>query len=277
MTGWKTKLGGAGLISGGVGAIIGGFVADPMNGEMMSGLIAAAGRVDADPSVRAVVLSGAGPSFCAGLDSANFGEMASGELSASRQDVQEAYGDLSAGGANRAQQVGWAWHELAVPVIAAVHGNALGGGLNLVLAADLRVVAPDATFGFVEITWGLIPDMSDSQSLRRLVGVDRAKRVVLTGERFTGAEAAEWGLATELADEPLARATALAQSISSHNPEAVRAALVVLDAAIDADTADGLATEASRSSKLIGTPNQIEAVVAQLEGRTAVFEDPDVG
>lgn len=244
-----------------------------LNGELMSGLVDAAATIERDRSVRAVVLHGAGRSFCAGLDMANFGSMASGALRSDSANVQDAYTDLSPGGANRPQQMAWRWRELSIPVIAAVHGAALGGGLNLALAADMRIVSPDAKLGFVEITWGLMPDMSASQSLRRLVGDDRAKLLVLTGRRFDGREAVEWGLATELSDDPLARAREIAAEIAAHNPDAVRAALAVLDHSVDAETADGLAEEARRSSGLIGSPNQIEAVTARMEGRDSSFTD----
>ena len=230
-------------------------------------------RIAADSSVRAVVLAGNGRSFCAGLDTANFATMMSGDLTADSENIQAAYADLSASGANRAQQTGWLWQELAVPVIAAVHGSALGGGLNLALAADMIVVAPDAKLGFVEISWGLIPDMSASQSLRRLVGVDRAKLLVLTGQTFSGEEAHAWGLATEVADDPVARATEIATAIAANNPDAVRAALRVLNHSVDADTAAGFAEETQMSSALIGSPNQIEAVHARLSGEPAAFDD----
>lgn len=245
-----------------------------LNGEMMDGLITAARQIHADPTVRVAVLSGEGRSFCSGLDMANFGSMASGSLTADSDNVQEAYRDLSPGGANRPQQVGWLWQEIAVPTIAAVHGHALGGGLNLALATDLRVMAPDARLGFVEITWGLMPDMSASQSLRRLVGSERAKLLMLTGRRFTGQEAYDWGLTSELAANPLDRAMEIAGEIAVRNPESTRAILGVLNQAVDADTASGLANEAKASSKLIGTANQIEAVSAMFENREPSFRDP---
>jgi len=244
-----------------------------LNGELMGDLIATAAALGADSSVRAVVLSGNGRSFCSGVDTSNFASMMTGDLTADSSSVQEAYSDLSPAGANRAQQVAWCWRELEVPVIAAVHGIALGGGLNLALGADMRIAAPDASMGFVEITWGLIPDMSASQSLRRLVGDDRAKQLILTGERFTGAQAYEWGLATELAADPVGRALEIARAIAGFSPDAVRAALALLNHGVDADTRAGLADETTRSSALIGTPNQIEAVRARLSGEPADYED----
>jgi enoyl-CoA hydratase/carnithine racemase len=243
-----------------------------IGGGMLHEIVATAAALRELDDVRVVVLRGEGPSFCAGLDTANLAAMGSGDLDRDSDGMDDNYTNLSADGANRAQQVGWSWQELDVPVIAAVHGAAFGGGLNLALGADLRVMAPDAKLGFVEITWGLMPDMSATQSLRRLVGLERAKQLVLTGRRFSGADAVAWGLATELADDPTERAFEIAREIAGLNPAAVRAAKAVLNATADADTAAGFLLEASRSRELIATPDQIEAVVARLEGRTPRFE-----
>ena len=245
-----------------------------INGEMMEGLRHAVAEVAADPSCRVVIVHGSGRSFCAGLDMANFAEMAGGRLSGDTDSVREALADRSPQGANRAQQVGWAWRELPVPVIAAVHGHALGGGLHIALGADIRIVAPDAALGFVEITWGLLPDMSGTQTLRRLVGADRAKELILTGRRFSGTEALELGLATEVTDDPLERARDLARVIAGRSPEAVRATKAVIDASAELDVADGLELEASLSAALLGSENQLEAVTAQLESREPTFTDP---
>jgi enoyl-CoA hydratase/carnithine racemase len=245
-----------------------------LDGSLMDSLVGAAGHLAGTSDVWAIVLSGEGPSFCAGLDTANFAAMAGGELSADTASVQAAYADRSPAGANRAQQVAWSWQEVPQPVIAAVHGAALGGGLNLALGADLRVVHPDASLGFVEITWGLIPDMSASQSLRRLVGLDRAKQLMLTGERLDGRQAAAWGLATEVSDTPVERALELAAVMTAHNPEATRAAKAVLNGIGDLDVADGLVLETERSGALLGAPNQVEAVTARLESRPPDFAPP---
>jgi enoyl-CoA hydratase/carnithine racemase len=246
-----------------------------IDGPIMNGLLDfARGMLEEPGDVRVIVLSGNGKSFCAGLDMSSFAEMASGDLSGDRDDVAQALEDISAGGANRAQQVGWLWQELPVPVIAAVQGAALGGGLNLALGADIRVVHPEARLGFVEITFGLLPDMSASQSLRRLVGLDRMKELVMTGRRFTGEEALRYGLATELSETPVETALEIAVQIAARNPDAVRAAKRVLNNSGLVDVAAGLAEEAAAMRGLLGTPNQLEAVTAQFEGRAPDFRDP---
>lgn len=242
-----------------------------IDGEIIDGLLGAIESIKADRSARVVVLTGAGDGFCAGLDMANMGDMLSGDLTA--DSAADAYDELSPAGANRVQQLGWGWQELPIPVIAAVHGAAMGGGLNLALGADIRVVAPDAKLGFVEISFGLLPDMSATQSLRHLIGLERMKELILTGRRFTGAEAYEYGLAAMLSTDPLEDALAIARTIAGRNPDAVRAAKKLLNDAVFSSTHDGLVAESNCSRELLGTPNQIEAVMSTFERREANFTE----
>ena len=240
---------------------------------IMNGLLEFA-RSMADPGeVRAIVISGNGKSFCAGLDMSAFDEMTSGDLSTDRNDVQAAMEDVSPGGANRAQQVGWLWQEVPVPVIAAIQGATLGGGLNLALGADIRIAHPAAKLGFVEITWGLLPDMSASQSLRRLAPLDRIKELMMTGRRFSGEQALQYGLVTELSETPVEEALAMASTIAGRNPDAVRAAKQLLNHSALVSVAEGLAEEAAVTRELLGSPNQLEAVTAQFEGRAGDFHN----
>jgi enoyl-CoA hydratase/carnithine racemase len=245
-----------------------------LDGGMFDGLLAAARRLREDASVRAVVLSGAGDCFCSGLDFSSFGAMAEGSLDAESESVAEAARDLSRDGANRAQQIGWAWQELPVPVIAAVQGAAYGGGFHIALGADIRIVAPDARIAFVEITWGLVPDLSGTQALRRIVSLDVAKKLIFTGDPISGERAVALGLGTELSDRPLEDALALARTIARRSPEAVRAAKKLLNESGLVSLADGLANEFRASGALMGTPNQIEAIRARLERREPHFTDP---
>ncbi|MEP1470106.1 MAG: crotonase/enoyl-CoA hydratase family protein [Halieaceae bacterium] len=242
-----------------------------IDGAIIEGLIAAQEAIAVDQSVRVVVLAGAGDTFCAGLDMANMGDMVSGDLTA--DSAADAYNALSPAGANKVQQLGWGWQELPVPVIAAVQGAALGGGLNLALGADIRVVAPNTKLGFVEISFGLLPDMSASQSLRHLVGLERAKELILTGRRFTGEQAFAYGLASTVADNPLEEAQKLAQMIGGRNPDAVRAGKRLINDSVFCSTYDGLVAESNCSRSLLGTDNQIEAVMSTLERRPARFTD----
>ena len=244
-----------------------------IDGPIMNGLLDFARQMMQPGEVRVIVLSGNGKSFCAGLDMSSFAEMSSGDLSGDSANVTQALQDISPGGANRAQQVGWLWQEVPVPVIAAVQGAALGGGLNLALGADIRIVHPAAKLGFVEISWGLLPDMSASQSLRRLVGLDRMKELILTGRRFNGEQAQQYGLATELSETPVEEAMLMAATIAARNPDAVRAAKRILNNSALVDVAAGLAEEAAATRQLLGSPNQLEAITAQFEGRAPDFAD----
>jgi enoyl-CoA hydratase/carnithine racemase len=242
---------------------------------MFEGLREAAIRVGADRAVRAVVLSGAGDCFCSGLDFSTFGAMADDGLDAESEEVAAAARDLSRDGANRAQQIAWLWQEVAVPVIAAVEGAAYGGGFHIALGADVRFVAPDARIAFVEITWGLVPDLSGTQALRRLVPLDVAKKLIFSGEPISGEQAVAWHLGTELSESPLEDAFDLARVIAGRSPEAVRAAKQLLNASGLVSLEEGLANEFRASAKLMGSKNQIEAVMARLQNREPAFSDPE--
>jgi enoyl-CoA hydratase/carnithine racemase len=143
------------------------------------------------------------------------------------------------------------------------------------LAADLRVISPRATVGFVEVGWGLVPDLSGTQGLRRLVSLDIAMRLVLTGERVGGTEAHKLGLATFVDEDPVARATAIAEQIASQSPDAVRAAKKLLNQSALVPVAEGLAAEVAAAAALVGTPNQVESSMARCERRAPVFTDSE--
>lgn len=243
-----------------------------VDGVMFRELREVALEIAATPSVRAAVLSGAGGTFCSGIDVGAIQQMGAGDVGA---DVVAGTAELerSPGGATPFQQIAWLWHEMPAPVIAAVEGHAVGGGLHIALAADLRVIAPGAKVGFVEVTWGLVPDLSGTQGLRRLVPLDVAKRLVLTGELVTGTEAVELGLATLVDDSPVDRALAIAERIAGQSPDAVRAAKKLLNDAAVVSVADGLAAEVAAAAALVGTPNQVEATFARFEGRAPRFLD----
>lgn len=243
-----------------------------LDAPMFRALVAAADALAADTSVRAVVLSGEGRGFCAGLDFAAFQAM-SGDAAGS--DVREELGRRLPGrSTNLAQQAVQGWAELPVPSIAAVHGVALGGGLQIALGADLRVVAPDAQLSVLEVRWGLVPDMTGTWLLPRLVGPDVAKELTWTGRMVGGEEAVRLGLATRVADDPRAAALELAGRIAAASPDAVRAAKALLDRSTSgADRAGHCQAESAAMGALIGSPNQVEAVRAFFEKRPPSFSD----
>lgn len=232
---------------------------------MFEGLIDAGRRLAEDPSVRCVVLSGEGRAFCAGLDFASFMAMASpGDVTSLL-----ARGD---GPANRAQETAHVWMALPVPVLVAIRGQAFGGGLQIALGGDMRVVARDAELSVMEIKWGLIPDMTGTQTLRHLVRLDVAKELTFTGRIVEGDEAVTIGLATRVADDPVADAMELARAIAKRSPDAIRAAKRLFNAAPYLSLEEGLRHEEREQVALMGSKNQLEAVAAALQKREPSFE-----
>ena len=224
-----------------------------------------------DPSVRAVVLSGNGPGFCAGLDFSSFQRMAGdGAGNRAGEDITPPKGTAPG---NHAQQPGMIWKHVPVPVIAAVHGVAYGGGFQVAMGADIRVAAPDSKFSVMEIKWGLIPDCSLTQTLRDLVRLDIAKELTFTGRIVDGIEAAELGLVTQTSATPLETALEMADVIANKSPDAIRLGKQLFEETWRGETDTGLALEASFQGRLIGKENQVEAVKANFEKRTPAFKD----
>ena len=237
---------------------------------MFSALVAAGERLKTQPGLRAVVLSGEGRDFCAGLDFGSFQAMRDGARLSATAELPPTDGPARAAG----QRAAYVWAELPVPVIAAVRGNALGGGLQISLGADIRIVAPDARLSVFEVAWGLIPDMTGSQLLPELVGRDVAKELTVSGRVVSGEEAVALGLATRTDPDPRQSALELARSIAARSPHAIRAAKRLLDLAGRADLAAGFAAEQQEIGALIGSPNQVEAVAAEFGKRPPRFADP---
>jgi enoyl-CoA hydratase/carnithine racemase len=237
--------------------------------EMFTGLVETGLRLTEDPSVRAVVLSGEGRAFCAGLD---FGALAKFSAGSKTEDLraERPIGPAKA----RGQQAAWVWAQLQVPVIAALHGVSYGGGLQIALGADIRLIAPDARMSVMEIKWGIVPDMTGTQVLPELVGRDVAKELTFTGRVVEGTEAAELGLATRVEQDPHAAALALATEIAAKSPEAVRESKRLLDLAGRVGLEAGFDAEQDAIRALFGTPNQVEAVTANMDKRDPNFTDP---
>lgn len=242
--------------------------ADKMNAlddAMVDALIAHAQALRSDMKVRAVVLTGRGKGFCSGLDMASFARMGDG----ANMDL----GPRTHGISNKMQYVATVWREVPVPVIAAVHGVAFGGGLQLALGADLRFITADTRMSVMEIKWGLVPDMGGMPLLRNLVRDDVARELTYTGRVVTGEEAVAVGLATRVVSDPLATAQRLAHEIAGRSPDAIRGGKRLLNAMADASVSDAqlLLAESAEQQALIGTPNQTEAVRANLEKRVPRF------
>jgi enoyl-CoA hydratase/carnithine racemase len=231
-------------------------------------LDAAARELSADRELRVVVLAGTGKSFCAGLDLAAFG--------AGEAVIRKLLARREGEAANLAQRVGWGWRDCPVPVIAALHGEVFGGGLQLALGADIRIAGPDARLSIMEVRWGLIPDMSGSQTLRGLVRRDVALELAWTGRIVPAQEALALGLVTRLANDPLAEALALADVIAANSPDAVRGAKRLFNQAWTCAPEEALALEAELQLQILGQPNQMEAVRAGLSGAVPRFSPAKV-
>jgi enoyl-CoA hydratase/carnithine racemase len=232
---------------------------------MFEAIIAAAERLRDEPGVRAVVLRGEGPSFCSGIDL----------MSLAGEAGLDGMTELARGESpNWFQRAAYDWIRVPVPVIAAIHGNCLGGGLQIALAADIRFATPDARLSVMEAKWGLVPDMSISRTLPRLVGIDVAKELTYTARVLSGSEAGELGLVTHVVADPLDDARALATTIAERSPDAVRGAKRLYDEAWCGEPDQTLALEASIQLGLIGSPNQLAAVSAGLSKESPQFTDP---
>lgn len=249
---------------------------DKMNAldpAMFDALIEAGTRLCSDAQVRAVVIAGRGKAFCAGLDMQSFERMGQGAAA-------NVLGDGAAGTdlltrthgiSNAAQQVAMVWRAVPVPVIAAVHGVAFGGGLQVALGADIRIVAPDTRMSVMEIKWGLVPDMAGMVLMRGLARADVVRELTWTGRIFTGEEALQIGFATRLSAEPLTDALALAHEIAAKSPDAIRGGKRLLNASLDLGAAELLMAESVEQQRLIGSANQAEAVRANMEKRVPRF------
>jgi enoyl-CoA hydratase/carnithine racemase len=245
-----------------------------LDNAMFTSLAAAGDYLKTLSELRVVVLSGDGASFCAGLDFGSFQAMAQGS---SGQGGSVNAGAMADGRITHlAQQVCWVWQEVPVPVIAAVHGHALGGGMQIALGADIRIVHPDTQLSVREVHWGLIPDMTGTLMLSRLVRPDIVKDLVFSARVFSGSEGFELGVVTRLSKTPQADAMDLAQEIAGRSPDAVRGAKKLLNLMANDGAAQQFAAEREVIGKLIGAPNQVEAVMSHFEKRPPKFNSSSI-
>jgi enoyl-CoA hydratase/carnithine racemase len=252
--------------------------ADKMNAldqAMFGALVDATERLSKEKGVRVVVLSGEGKAFCAGLDMGSFAAMKDraqdkdpGGVPGARDLTKRTHGI-----ANVPQHCAWLWRTLPVPVIAAVHGVAFGGGFQIALGADIRYATADTRFSVMEIKWGLVPDLAGTQLMRHLAREDVVRELTYTGRVFNGEEAEKLGFVTRVVADPRAAAMETAREIAGKSPDAVRAAKRLLNDAVAVDAAHGLLSESQEQQKLIGSPNQLEAVMSNLQKRAANYND----
>lgn len=240
---------------------------DKMNAldDAMVDAILEAGAEVAASDARVVVLSGEGKSFCAGLDLASFAKM--GQVDPESWLMERSHDD-----ANRMQEVAMIWRRVPVPVIAALQGAVYGGGLQLALGADIRIAHPDTKMAVMEMKWGLVPDMGGMALLPRLMRSDVLRRLTYTAAPVGAEQAERWGLVTSVDSDPLAAALTLAADIAGRSPSAMRAAKRLIDVAERAGREDVLLSESREQVALIGKPDQMEVIAAQMQGRKPAFK-----
>jgi enoyl-CoA hydratase/carnithine racemase len=238
--------------------------ADKLNAldpAMFAGIIAAIDELAAMPGLRAVVLSGEGRGFCAGLDMASMASAGTGTDLTTRTH----------GLANDFQAVAWGWRTLGVPVIAAIHGMAFGGGLQIASGADVRIAAPGTRLSVMEMKWGIVPDMAGFALWRGNVRDDALRELAYTAREFDAVEGQALGFVSRIAEDPHAEAMALARAIAARNPHAIRAAKRLAN--LEGDAGAILMAESVEQAALLRTPNQIEAVMANMQKRAPNFTD----
>jgi len=231
--------------------------------QMFEAITDAGRELSVNKDVRAVVLSGEGRGFCAGLDLENF---ASGELNSN-------FFGPGRGGfwPNYYQSPAYVWKAMPVPVICALHGVAYGGGFQIAMGADIRIAHPESKLSVMEIKWGLIPDMSASQTLRDLVRLDIAKELTFTGRVVNAEEAMSLGLVTRLDEEPVSAALAMAHDIAGRSPDAITSGKYLLNHGWHGSDSDGLRLEEKLQGRILGKDNQTEAVMSGMDGRPGKF------
>ena len=238
-----------------------------LNMDVFQALADVGDQIIANRSVRSVVLQGNGENFCAGIDVSVFSSDAFGDP---KPFLTPREGSI----ANFFQRAAYVWREVPVPVIGALHGIVYGGGLQIALGADLRYCTPASEFSIMEVKWGLVPDMSSSVTLTRLMAADKLRELAFTGRVFDAREAAELGVVTDVVDDARAKAHDVAAEIAGKSPDAVRAIKRLFDEASHVDAAAALRLEAEAQVSVMGGANQREAALANMERRAPNFADP---
>ncbi|NIY80140.1 crotonase/enoyl-CoA hydratase family protein [Celeribacter sp. HF31] len=241
---------------------------DKMNAvteEMIADLLARVAEIAAS-NARVVLLSGAGKAFCAGLDTSNFQRFLS-------EDLDQLVMERTHGDCNAFQAFSLALYDLPIPVIAAIHGPCFGAGMQLAIAADIRIASSEAQLSIMEMKWGLIPDMGGMMLFPRVLRSDVLRALTYTNDIVPADRAVELGLVTEVAEDAHTRALEMATTIASKSPSAMRAAKRLIGVAeTSQDRAHILMEESREQRALIGTKDQMESVMAQMQGRAAHYD-----
>lgn len=234
--------------------------ANALANELIQEIDALLDLFENDDKVRVIVLHGHGKFFSAGADIKEFTSISTGEE----------FSKLAGAG----QKVFERLENFKKPVIAAIHGAALGGGLELAMACHIRIVTENAKLGMPELQLGLIPGFAGTQRLPRYVGVARAAEMILTSEPISGEEAAQYGLANKAyaEDEMLPKALELAQKISQKSPVAMAAALKMLQFTKHDSYYNGVEAESNAFGEVFVSKDAKEGIEAFIEKRLPIFK-----
>ena len=234
-------------------------VKNALSGPVLEGLLHAATLLGADSEVRAVVVTGAGTAFSAGADLKERRGMSEEQASARLDLIGRAFS---------------AWARMPKPTIAAINGAAFGGGLEFALTCDLRVAVESAELALTEVRMGIIPGAGGTQRLPRLIGVARAKELILLGRRIRARRAAEIGLVNEVTPdgELIPAIDRLLAELAGTAPVSVAQAKAAIDQGIDVALDDGLVIERSCYGATLGTEDRNEGLCAFAEKRPPRYQ-----
>jgi enoyl-CoA hydratase/carnithine racemase len=235
-------------------------VRNAMDMDVFAGLAEAGARAGADPSVRAVVVTGEGTNFSSGIDTTVFTSGSNGNPAGI--DI------------GRLQSSFTVFETIPKPTIAAVAGPTFGGGLQLAIACDFRVAAADVELSVMEVRWGIVPDLGGTQRLPRLIGLGRAKELAMTARRVGADEAQQMGLVNKVvpAGAHIQHAAEWARELAAGPPLALAAIKRLMNGAFDAPVRHGLDREATAQRRILASSDFIEAVTARVEKREPHFE-----
>nr|WP_218131191.1 crotonase/enoyl-CoA hydratase family protein [Pseudomonas benzenivorans] len=229
-----------------------------VNAQLLLELTAYGKKLKSNKDIRAVIIVGNGESFCSGMDLKEI--LAGGVMS-----KVMAFLPLWKPFMNRYQKMSMIWRSLSVPVIAAIHGNCFGAGLQIALGADIRFAEPNAQLSIMESQWGLVPDMGGTVLLRELLAKDVAMELTLSGRIIDARKALQLGLVTHITNDPLGDSRALALEFSERSPDALAAAKKLLIGAWSNSERSALALERLWQRRVIGKENQTISVRRRLQ------------
>lgn len=227
-----------------------------LNMDMFNAIDETIKVIKRDKQLRCVIVNANGEDFCSGLDIKSIMKQPS--------SMMKLLAKVFPGSANLAQRVSFGWRTLDIPVIMAIHGRCWGGGLQIALGADFRFSTSDASYSVMEARWGLIPDMGGNLALRELVTKDIALKLCMSGEIFNSKQALQYGLLTEVCDNPLAKAQQLAEQLSEISPDSIAANKALYNRLWNASNWRWLMAESWYQIKILLGKNQKIAVKKQL-------------